>query len=603
MSLRRIIIYFFFLVFPLITLGEKEISFFPKNQLFFITSLLIFSLAIFESWKKRQALKFPLFFLPILLGALWALLSTISSDYYQPLSMVTTLANWNPELLFFFFWLVGSYNLFLSESDTNEASVYLLGGMAIPLIIGLFQYTQTFNFSLSPEEFRLFIFGTYPNPLVFATALLPTIFIGLNLSLKDSWEKRLGIVTTSSGLFLLLATLSRSVWLTGIVGIVLFGLINRHHLKSHGQTLIIVGSLFIGSLFLLYSPITNRIINTNSPSQSQTSVVRRLAIWESGLKTFLDHPIIGSGNNTFEVAVFKHRSSSLNTDPTLWESPFFPENFLLRSLAEHGLVGTIFLVSFFIGLVYAFYKRPPTPTIFPLISLLYGLTAFQAETVLFPLFVFISLIPLKQVANITFSLKLTLTLALAAVLILFFNLQSLLGYTVSPYPQTHLTFVNKRLLNDMLEKAALGYSVAPFSFHTQTVLVNRSTDAILWNNSKYTPSVFSSNYPPLLLAQSRLLIATNNFKDAKLTLDRVKLTNPNDPRLNNLYGVMEAKMGNLNEAETNFRKSIDLKQDYYPAIHNLGIVTKKTKYLDDSRQLFQKYYHFFYYPNASTFDY
>lgn len=605
MTLKRLLIHFFLLVYPLITLGEKETAFFPKNQVFFVTAFFIFGLTIFQSWKQKRPLTFPLIFIPILLASLWAICTTTFSTFYQPFSLTLALSNMNPELLFCFFWLVGSLNLFASENDRKETSFYLLGGMFLPILAGLFQYLQTFQFSLSPEEFRLFIFGTYENPVIFAAALLPPVFIALNSGLQESSWKRWPLFTGASlGIFLILATLARSVWLAGAIGLILFVFKRHHVLRKNWQPVLYFLLLSLIALFILRGQITGRVQNSTLPSQSSASVVRRLAIWQSGLKTFMDHPILGSGSHTFEIAVLKHRDLRLNNDPTLWESPFYAENFLLRSLVEIGFSGTLLIGLFFLGVIFSLQREKAGWSTFFLAAFVYFITALQTETTLFPLFIFISLIPLKHLRHFNISLKVAVCLILFSLPILFLNLNSLEGVIVSPYPQTYFTFTNQSLLESQLILSQKGYSVAPQNFHTQAALFNRTADMVLWGNKQVSlPAIRKTNNPLVLLSQARLSLSTNNLITSAALLNQLKTLNDNDPRVWNLQGVLSAKQNQPNKARVFFLKALSLKKDYIPAIHNLGVVTKNKENLNLASTFFEKYNHFAYFPDSNTLDY
>jgi hypothetical protein len=500
---------------------------------------------------------------------------------------------------------VGSYNLFSSDNDRRESTIYLLGGMVLPVLIGLFQYSQTFQFSLSPEEFRLFIFGTYENPVIFAAALLPSVFIALDFGLQESsWKRWLLFTGAGLGVFLILASLTRSVWLAGFLGLIVFTFKKRQILRTTWQPVLYFLAISVCAFFILRSPITGRVANSTLPSQSSASVIRRLAIWQSGLRTFFDHPIVGFGSHTFEVAVLKHRDLRLNNDPTLWESPFFSENFLLRSLVETGSVGTLLIGLFFFGVVFSLPKGDSRWSIYFLVALTYAFVAFQTETTLFPLFIFISLTPLKQLRLLNISPKLATGLLLLSFPILFFNLKALAGMIISPYPQTYLTFVNQSLLETQLTLSQKGFVIAPENFHTQAVLFNRAADMVLWGSKKiFVPTVNETNNPLVLLGQTRLLTSVNNLAGAKALLDKLKVINNHDPRVWNLYGVLAIKENRPDDAKILFAKAISLKEDYVPAIHNFGVATKSKADLDKATLLFEKYNHFAYFPSSTTLDY
>jgi 5-bromo-4-chloroindolyl phosphate hydrolysis protein len=475
--------------------------------------------------------------------------------------------------------------------------LYLVFGIGITLAIGLYQYSIALKLNLVPEEFRLIVFGASPNPLFFAALISPiTIY---TFGLFPSTNKWKGIFFGAIFLLstlILIATLSRSVWIAITIGIFLLLVTKRRQIKLNFRPFLLIFGATLLIILINLPLIKGRINNSNIKStQSFASINRRLAIWDSAFKTFKDNPLFGQGNGTFEWSINKHRNLALNQDPTLWESPFFAENFIVRLFVENGLIGGIPFLIF----LCLFTKKISKNKIGLIASLVYFICGLQAEIPLFILFILLSLslsveneINNPQI-NKVFSI---LAIILGGVL-LFFNLKTLFSIIITPYPQTYLTYVDQESISLQLSLAKKGISINKDCFHVQAALFNRTTNMLLWGKeTPQIPSFINTNNPQVLLGQVRLSVATRQYDKSKQIIKKMLLLDPNNPAVYNLLGIVK-------NDKNYFIKAISLKEDYYPAIHNFGVITKSEDQLKLAKKIFEKYYHFPYFPDQNTFDY
>lgn len=85
-----------------------------------------------------------------------------------------------------------------------------------------------------------------------------------------------------------------------------------------------------------------------------------------------------------------------------------------------------------------------------------------------------------------------------------------------------------------------------------------------------------------------LLINQASFSDAIILIETILRDDDKNFKLYYLLGICHFKLENLDLAELNLKKSINLKKNFVDALHNLGIVYNLKKKFNDAQNCFLK---------------
>lgn len=159
--------------------------------------------------------------------------------------------------------------------------------------------------------------------------LLPIAFLKIFEEEKMQW-KALHMISFGSMFLGLLFTFSRGAWLSfGFVVLIFICLVNAR---------LLIPFSFVGLVFLLTdNPITRRLFNLLSPTYHMSSSKGgRLYRWEAGLRIWERSKSYGVGLGRFGGAV------AMNNNLT----PFYVDNYYLKTLVEMGYYGIIAMAVF-----------------------------------------------------------------------------------------------------------------------------------------------------------------------------------------------------------------------------------------------------------------
>ncbi len=208
--------------------------------------------------------------------------------------------------------------------------------------------------SLGDETFR--IAGTTGSPNVTASYLASMISVPLLFLLvyKNQESKLLSLLATGIGLIAFILTQTRGAWLSFIVGIFLFFLINIRKYK-HMWKVILISLLTIGLTVLLF----HNIIIERFAKGTQT-VYYRWHLIQSAFEMVRKYPIFGIGPNIYALVMKDYIPFFLT------QERWIVHNHYLLVWAELGTVG---LIAFLILIFSVFrYLWPATKNKDPFIS-------------------------------------------------------------------------------------------------------------------------------------------------------------------------------------------------------------------------------------------
>ncbi len=247
-----------------------------------------------------------------------------------------------------------------TEKDERRLLTSLLAGLVCALAYGVFQFADIQNMSntiaaqdwVDPERFPLLyrrMYSTLENPNLFAGYLLMMIGLFLPFGLTErrrDWKAGLWAVLALSALCLLL-TYSRGAWVSLLaMAAVLAVLYDRR-----------IWLLFLAVppvLLLYHGQITERFLSLFSGED--TSILLRVALWDSTAAMIEDHPLFGVGWGAYFEAYPEY--NYFIADPSV--IIYHAHNMYLSMAAEVGLPGALFFFLLFFGhaaLAVSLYKK------------------------------------------------------------------------------------------------------------------------------------------------------------------------------------------------------------------------------------------------------
>ncbi len=184
-------------------------------------------------------------------------------------------------------------------------------------------------------EFRISSTFSSPNPLAGFLTLGVPLGVGLFRLARTRWAKTLALALAALALAATVLTFSRGA-LVGLAALPLVFLRDWRAWPVIAMTLAAVVVLAPGLWQARLSQVTDR---------SSTEVATRLDFWETALVSFEEHPVAGTGLDTFQQEYLDRERSGrtfLGGSGSL-SAPRTAHNLYLNTLAELGLIGGIAL--------------------------------------------------------------------------------------------------------------------------------------------------------------------------------------------------------------------------------------------------------------------
>ena len=121
--------------------------------------------------------------------------------------------------------------------------------------------------------------------------------------------------------------------------------------RQTASTMIIIGSILAGLLWLGLGPILDRLPDNRQTESYETFEGSRGWIWKNAVAVFKDNPIFGTGMGTFETALPKYSEGNMaGPDGKLlvWDRS---HNDYLQILSDTGLIGGVLAIWFIIAVI------------------------------------------------------------------------------------------------------------------------------------------------------------------------------------------------------------------------------------------------------------
>ena len=154
----------------------------------------------------------------------------------------------------------------------------------------------------------------------------------------------------------ILITGERSNGIKAIIGLTLFIFLNKN-IKFNSKIFLLFLSIIISSLIIFNSSylkirygqqLFTQIFDKNQREKFIENNIY-LKLYKSGFEIFKDHPIFGVGNKNYRVITTQNIETKVNDQYML---STHPHQIHIELLSEHGLVGSLILLSIFFTLIF-----------------------------------------------------------------------------------------------------------------------------------------------------------------------------------------------------------------------------------------------------------
>jgi len=243
----------------------------------------------------------------------------------------------------------------------------LIIGVLVSLV-AVMQYFKVFSQHLIPYEGRPP--STFGNTIFLGIYLLFSVFMGLNLFLKEKQKvkKILYLLALLLFLFVILITGSRAVYFGLLIGFTYFILF----FPKKQRLVVLLKILFIlllivgvyGVYYLNTAPKLPDYLQKNKTAQQVFSRLSvdllsdpRFSAWQIALEAIKEKPILGWGPENFSIAFDKHYDPSLPQISKEWGGWFDKaHNFAVETATTTGIPSLLIYLSFFGALFWQLQK-------------------------------------------------------------------------------------------------------------------------------------------------------------------------------------------------------------------------------------------------------
>ncbi len=277
-------------------------------------------------------------YIPILIYIGWNLVSSSVSP--RPGHSLWALADneWPMFIMLFMITLIDKINI-------QKKIIHLwLMTSAIAAIYGIWQTFSGYQLHrhdlLAPmgNYFRAVGFNGFY--LTFAAFIMSVFLVSFCLSTLSKSNFRWSYIFVSSVSFLaIVGTFARSIWLSLVAAIPIFGFLKGKRLGS----IVSISFVLIVLLCLIFVPaIRQRAVSIVIPSENET----RLNLWKSSINISKDFPITGIGEDNFDYYIERYLV------PGYYDVKSHPHNDYLNVLVNSGIPGIISFLSIWIYIIW-----------------------------------------------------------------------------------------------------------------------------------------------------------------------------------------------------------------------------------------------------------
>lgn len=315
-----------------------------------LLSVLVIFLVVFFLFKRDGEIGLRYNKFVTVLFAAW-LLSLVLSTVF---SVAPELSFWGSysrlqglysQLIYLSFFVIALHFL-VKEEDKERFLKWLLffGG-----VVGVHAICQHFGLLVLSEgamaEFLGRSFSTFGHPNFLGQFLLFPIWVSVYFILENrAWKKVFYTILLIILLCALATTENRASILGLFAGAAIFVLFSLN-IKRYLKYVILSGFVVLFGCFIAFVAPNMRSMET------------RLYLWSGALQLVPDHPIIGSGLETFGLVFQKATSPKFFELEQVYSTADRPHNEVIDVIVSQGLLGLIVYVLIFAGLFYGVFVR------------------------------------------------------------------------------------------------------------------------------------------------------------------------------------------------------------------------------------------------------
>lgn len=306
---------------------------------------------------KNWQIKWHPLFLPLLLYLLWNLVAAAASP--RSIHSLAAVADneWLLLMMLMMYWCLDDLQ------DLKRIVASFLVASVLPLFYALVQMVAGVEYysdrALDPLYGYYRAVGFHGFYLTFAAFAMIILLLSSSFWFETAKRMKWGYAGLAVLSFLaVLATFARSMWLSFLVVVPIFGFLRR---RKTGL-LLTAAMLVLITLSVFSVPgIRTRIQSIADPTQSET----RLNLWKTSVAIAKDHPYLGTGQDNFDYFFPKFKVAGF------YDADVHPHNDYLSVLVASGIPGlTFFLGMWWIVLRTGFkvFRLARTPAIRAIVS-------------------------------------------------------------------------------------------------------------------------------------------------------------------------------------------------------------------------------------------
>ncbi len=223
-------------------------------------------------------------------------------------------------------------------------------------IDSIFQKVFGFNFIGLKMTHSVRISSFFGDELILGSFIAKTIPLLIALTYYFNFKKRnlisIGFIIIST--FPIILSAEKTALVLFLIFLFIFFIALQENLKIKLSLLIILISSII-TIFFLYPNIKNRVIDqaiTNTQGGKYIFSRVHESHYKTALRMFVDKPFLGHGPKMFRI-----KCSEKKYQEDQFSCSTHPHNFYIQLLAETGLIGSIFLIIFYLWIVREYFKE------------------------------------------------------------------------------------------------------------------------------------------------------------------------------------------------------------------------------------------------------
>lgn len=320
----------------------------PKNVLL---SLIIFASLTFAALRFLTQ-KQSKFFIsrPILIfGGMW-LMSLIISTVFSIAPNLSFFGSYDRiQGLFSHLLYLSSFIIFLQLFLAKQnRKFFIISTVIVGSLVSIHAILQHFGiavfFNGAMQEFLGRSFATFGHPNFLGQFLILPLWLALYLA-KEKPSHRIPAIIASLLIFTALLFTENRASILGVIfgAALLFSLDNRLSLRLKTLLLTLLPLTFFAFIFLV--------------APSLRSLSTRFFLWEGSLQIFPDHPLFGSGLESFKLVFQKAATSEFLNLEQLYSIADRAHNEYLDILINQGIFGLASYISVTIGIFYLVFKN------------------------------------------------------------------------------------------------------------------------------------------------------------------------------------------------------------------------------------------------------